>query len=104
MKNLEGKSALITGGLTGQGFAIAQALAAEGANVAVGSFVGADARLGDAAAYPEKQEIRKVRDALEAPSAFSSTQPVPRRNNRYAGIQTSCGTRSSIPTSRAPSA
>ena len=66
MKSLEGKAALITGGLTGQGFAIAQALAAEGANVAVGSFVGVEARLGDAAAYPEKQEIRTVRDALEA--------------------------------------
>jgi len=69
MNSLEGKSALITGGLTGQGFAIAQALAAEGANVAVGSYVGAAARLGDAAAYPEQQEIKRVREALAASGA-----------------------------------
>lgn len=40
-QNRKGRAALITGGLTGQGFAIAQALAAKGANVAVGSYIGA---------------------------------------------------------------
>ena len=64
MSTLAGKTAIITGGLTGQGFAIAQALAAEGAHVAVGSYVGAAARLGDAAAYPEQQEIETVRQSL----------------------------------------
>ncbi|NRP72939.1 D-beta-hydroxybutyrate dehydrogenase [Ensifer psoraleae] len=64
---LKGRSAVITGGLTGQGLAIAQALAAEGANVAVGSFVHeAAGRQGDAAAYPDPQEIVEVRERLAA--------------------------------------
>lgn len=67
MKTLSGRAALITGGLTGQGFAIAEAIAAEGANVAVGSYVGASkGRAGDAAAYPEQDEIGRVRSVLEA--------------------------------------
>jgi 3-hydroxybutyrate dehydrogenase len=62
MKTLSGRSALITGGLTGQGFAIAQALAAKGTNVAVGSYIGAsNGRSGDAAAYPEPEEADSVR-------------------------------------------
>jgi NAD(P)-dependent dehydrogenase (short-subunit alcohol dehydrogenase family) len=63
---LAGKAALVTGGLTGQGFAIAQALASEGANVAAGSYIGQAARLSDAAAYPEADEARKVKAALAA--------------------------------------
>ncbi len=63
--DLKGRSALITGGLTGQGFAIAQALAAKGANVAVGSYIGASkGRSGDAAAYPEPEEAETVRRKL----------------------------------------
>ncbi len=62
--NLEGKSALITGGLTGQGFEIAKALAAQGANVAVGSFIGEAGRLGDAAAYPASEESDRVAGEL----------------------------------------
>lgn len=66
-RKLEGRSAVITGGLTGQGLAIAEALAAEGANVAVGSFVSAAAgRQGDAAAYPDPEEITSVRERLSA--------------------------------------
>lgn len=65
MKNLVGRVALVTGGLTGQGFTIAEALAAEGASVAVGSYVGASTgRGGDAAAYPEASEIDRVRAVL----------------------------------------
>ncbi len=65
MKTLSGRAALITGGLTGQGLAIAEALAAEGANVAVGSYVGAaKGRAGDAAAYPELEEIGRVKSVL----------------------------------------
>ena len=65
MKTLSGRSALVTGGLTGQGFAIAQALAAKGANVAVGSYIGASkGRSGDAAAYPEPEEAETVRRKL----------------------------------------
>ncbi|MCB1379270.1 MAG: SDR family oxidoreductase [Alphaproteobacteria bacterium] len=66
MTSLAGRSALITGGLTGQGLAIAGALAEAGCNVAVGSYVGqAAGRLSDAAAYPEDSEIAEVRKALE---------------------------------------
>lgn len=65
MSSLKNKSAVITGGLTGQGLAIAHALAKMGANVAVGSFVGeAAARQGDAAAYPESSELRSIRESL----------------------------------------
>jgi 3-hydroxybutyrate dehydrogenase len=65
MKTLAGRAAVITGGLTGQGLAIAKAFSAEGAAVAVGSYVGEQAgRLGDAAAYPDPAEIVAVRDAL----------------------------------------
>ncbi|MFN4140388.1 SDR family NAD(P)-dependent oxidoreductase [Aestuariivirga sp.] len=63
---LGGKAALVTGGLTGQGLAIARALAKDGANVAAGSYVGASARLGDAAAYPEGEQVEAVRRALES--------------------------------------
>lgn len=66
MKALTGRTALVTGGMTGQGLAIALALAADGANVAAGSFVGAAARAGDAAAYPEEAEITSVRHSLDA--------------------------------------
>ncbi|MBI3899942.1 MAG: SDR family oxidoreductase [Gammaproteobacteria bacterium] len=62
---LKGKSAVVTGGLTGQGLAIAKALAGVGANVAVGSFVRTPvARQDDAAAYPDPKEISEVREQL----------------------------------------
>ena len=65
MPDLAGRSAVVTGGLTGQGAAIAQELARAGASVAVGSFVSESAgRQGDAAAYPDLREIAEVRDAL----------------------------------------
>ena len=67
MTTLSGRAALITGGMTGQGRAIAHAMAAEGAHVAVGSYVGVGGRLGDAAAYPEEAEIEAVHQALAAP-------------------------------------
>ena len=69
MGSLSGRSAVITGGLTGQGLAIAHALAAEGAAVAVGSYLGAAGRQDDAAAYPETEEATAVRRALEAHGA-----------------------------------
>lgn len=62
---LSGRAALVTGGLTGQGLAIAETLAREGAAVAVGSYLGAaGGRDGDAAAYPEAEEIAGVRERL----------------------------------------
>lgn len=67
MKTLKGRSAIITGGLTGQGLEIAKALAEAGAHVAVGSFIGeASGRKGDAAAYPDPEEVVTVRKTLEA--------------------------------------
>lgn len=65
MTYLNGRTALITGGLTGQGLAIGQALAAAGANVAAGSFIGQQhGRRDDAAAYPESDEITRVAAGL----------------------------------------
>ncbi len=64
MTNLKGRSAVITGGLTGQGLAVARALAGAGANVAVGSYIGAG-RAGDAAAYPVDEAAHAVRAELE---------------------------------------
>lgn len=70
MTFLSGRAAVITGGLTGQGLAIAHELARAGASVAVGSYVSeAAGRQGDAAAYPDPDEIVAVRDALEAHGA-----------------------------------
>lgn len=61
MTDLAGRSAVITGGLTGQGLAIARAFAGAGANVAVGSYAGqAQGRSGDAAAYPEDAIVASV--------------------------------------------
>ena len=62
---LTGRSAVVTGGLTGQGLAIALALAREGANVAVGSFVREAAESqNDAAAYPEPDQVGAIRQQL----------------------------------------
>lgn len=58
---------MVTGGLTGQGLAIARALAEAGAHVAVGSYVGqAHGRSGDAAAYPEDAVVATVHSDLAA--------------------------------------
>ena len=62
---LEGRGALITGGLSGQGLAIAHELAAHGANVAVGSHLAAPGAVAaDAAYYPGKDEIDTLHQAL----------------------------------------
>src|SRR5262245_62373982 len=61
MDSIVGRSAVITGGLTGQGLAIARALAKHGVNVAVGSFLGeARGRVQDAAAYPELAIVEPI--------------------------------------------
>ncbi len=63
---LKGRSAIVTGGFSGMGLAVARTLAEAGANVAVGSYV-TDTRPGDDAAYyPGKDEIGSVHDRLSA--------------------------------------
>ncbi|QKC80459.1 SDR family NAD(P)-dependent oxidoreductase [Mesorhizobium sp. NZP2077] len=67
MTNLSGRSAIVTGGFSGMGFAIATALAQAGANVAVGSYIApAGTDRSDAAYYPGADEIERVRVALSA--------------------------------------
>jgi NAD(P)-dependent dehydrogenase (short-subunit alcohol dehydrogenase family) len=65
MTSLSGHNAIVTGGFSGMGFAIAIALAQTGANVAVGSYVAAPGSArSDAAYYPGAEEIERVRSAL----------------------------------------
>lgn len=96
MAYLKGKAALITGGLTGQGLAIARALAAEGANVALGSYIGEGARLGDAAAYPGSETVKEVAASLARPGNRVFTGHLDVRNaasieNFVAAAETECG-------------
>jgi NAD(P)-dependent dehydrogenase (short-subunit alcohol dehydrogenase family) len=64
--SLSGRSAIVTGGFSGMGLAIARALAEAGANVAVGSYVAAARPKDDAAYYPGAEEIESVRGRLSA--------------------------------------
>jgi NAD(P)-dependent dehydrogenase (short-subunit alcohol dehydrogenase family) len=67
MTDLSGRSAIVTGGFSGMGFAIATALAKAGANVAVGSYVApAGGVRSDAAYYPGADEIERVGAARSA--------------------------------------
>ena len=73
---LAGRSALVTGGLSGMGLEIARALADAGARVAVGSYTAASAaRPDDAAYYPASREIAEVETDLTARGvkAFAAT-------------------------------
>jgi len=97
VKTLFGRAALVTGGLTGQGFAIAESLAAEGANVAVGSFIGAGkGRALDAAAYPEEAEVDRIRSTLVAKGVKVYAAHLDIRDTAIieafiAGAEASCG-------------
>jgi 3-hydroxybutyrate dehydrogenase len=61
---LKGRTAVITGGITGQGLAIARRLANDGVNLALGSYLGEDGRRNDVAAYPEAEIATKLRKEL----------------------------------------
>jgi 3-hydroxybutyrate dehydrogenase len=64
---LTGRAAIVTGGFSGMGLAIAHALAEAGANVAVGSYVASSGGMAaDAAYYPDADEAGKVRSELAA--------------------------------------
>src|SRR5262245_38290541 len=67
MTDLSGRSAIVTGGFSGMGFAVATALAKAGANVAVGSYVTPAREVAeDAAYYPGADQIERVRADLAA--------------------------------------
>ena len=64
---LEGRAALITGGLTGQGLAIAQRLACHGTNVAVGSLVKAGRGIPSACpTLPDENDVASVESSLRS--------------------------------------
>lgn len=64
---LKGRSAIVTGGFSGMGRAVARALADVNANVTVGSYVTtAGAEASDAAYYPQAEEIAAVQSDLDA--------------------------------------
>ena len=63
---LEGHTAVVTGGLSGQGLAIGCALAAHGANVAAGSYVSDNSDgQDDAAFYPDSAWVEQADKALQ---------------------------------------
>ncbi|MCY4543404.1 MAG: SDR family oxidoreductase [Rhodobacteraceae bacterium] len=62
---LEGRTAAVTGGLSGQGLAIAAELARRGANICAGSMLDVHAgSAGDAAEYPDREALAEVRESL----------------------------------------
>lgn len=64
-KFLRGRVALITGGLTGQGLAIAKSLANHGANVLAGSYTKEQVTsYEDASHYPSSSELEEIKNQL----------------------------------------
>ena len=61
VNTLKGRSAVITGGMTGQGLAIANRLSSEGVNLALGSYLGEGGRLNDVA-----HELERIGSAWDA--------------------------------------
>lgn len=67
MTDLKGRNAIVTGGFSGMGLAVATALARAGANVAVGSYIAAEPKAAtDAAYYPGADDLGRVNAALSA--------------------------------------
>jgi 3-hydroxybutyrate dehydrogenase len=65
---LQGRAAVVTGGASGQGRAMALALAARGADVAIGSYLGEGAKMpsGTDTYLPTADELAQVRAEIEA--------------------------------------
>ena len=63
---LQNRSAIVTGGASGQGRAVALALAARGANVAIGSFIsGKEPRPPGGTYYPSPGELDAVVEQIQ---------------------------------------
>ncbi len=76
MADLTGRSAIVTGGLTGMGLAIAQGLAAAGARVAVGSRAGG-AGQGQGMAYAAALDVASTRSVTDfVAGALAAIGPV----------------------------
>jgi NAD(P)-dependent dehydrogenase (short-subunit alcohol dehydrogenase family) len=75
---LLGRAAVVTGGASGQGRAIALALAARGADVAIGSYLGEGAKMpGGADTYlPSAAELSRVRGEIEAQGVRAVALPL----------------------------
>ena len=75
---LQGRAALVTGGASGQGRAIALALAARGADVAIGSYLGEGAKFpARTDTYlPSAGELAKVKGEIEALGVRAVAQPL----------------------------
>jgi 3-hydroxybutyrate dehydrogenase len=74
---LEGRTALVTGGATGMGRAIAEALSGAGANVAVGSLArGAELKGGAYAHQPDDGEIAEAVAAITARGGGAQAFPL----------------------------